>query len=195
VRDAREDAVPRVYGGRGEELGGRESDIRATMTGRKKGRANLNERVEMPGLVFEESAEAGEKAAQIVSNPAMATNYYTRVIARELQKLMDMRTIFELCTCPPRGRWVHIHCSKTLRQLNEPSATAAFKLRGPGKNLKKGLCGEGGIGKYGDVNNQRTLHRLTNIIPTLSVGSKIAASVPAEPSAGLFHLTDHLPIP
>jgi hypothetical protein len=54
VRDPCEDAVPRVYGGLGEELGGTESDTSAAMAGRKKGRANLYEREDTPDLAFEE---------------------------------------------------------------------------------------------------------------------------------------------
>lgn len=97
VRNAREDIAPRVYGGRGEELGGAESDISVAMTGRKKGRAALYEREETPGLVDEgENGDNGEKAAARVSNPAIEMNYCARVIARDLQGVMNVRTIFEL---------------------------------------------------------------------------------------------------
>jgi hypothetical protein len=53
VEDAREVAVPRLYGGRGEELGGRESDTMAAMTGRRRGRTLLYDRDGTPDVTLE----------------------------------------------------------------------------------------------------------------------------------------------
>ena len=49
------------------------------------------------------------------------------------------RTMLELWTAPPRGTLLHSQLSSTLRQLNVLIATATFKLKGPGANVRKRL--------------------------------------------------------
>ena len=52
----REVAVPRVYGVRGEEFGGRESAASTAIIGRMKGRAVLYDRDEISGLMLDGEA-------------------------------------------------------------------------------------------------------------------------------------------